>query len=279
MKVFFEVDSINIFKRPNQSVTTFADIPHSVKFHKHDFYEMIVVTNGSGTHQIETQSFQVRRGDVFVIPPMIGHAYEGGETLEIQNIMIKTDFIKNHETESKYVPGYIQLMEVEPFLRQNSKYPMFLHLSSTQLTEIQHDIKYFERDSQFDREDFSALHNHTALRLIYLLSLMLHNQINSTKEDSSAKYKAQILDTLEYMHLNFSQKITVEELANRIFLSRSTFLRNFQAVCGCTPIQYLNTYRVNKATEMLTFSEKSKTEIAHSCGFYDLSHMERSINK
>ena len=46
-----------------------------------------------------------------------------------------------------------------------------------------------------------------------------------------------------------------------------------------SPIEYLNQYRCKKAAEQLIVSRYTKTEIAHSCGFYDLSHMERMLKK
>ena len=64
-----------------------------------------------------------------------------------------------------------------------------------------------------------------------------------------------------------------------VFLSRSTFLRSFKAVCGKSPIEYLNKYRCDKAIEQIDSLDRSKTEIAHKCGFYDLSHMERMLKK
>ena len=84
---------------------------------------------------------------------------------------------------------------------------------------------------------------------------------------------------IEYLHQNFSEKITIDGLAERVYLSRSTFIRSFQVFCGCSPIQYLTKYRAKKAMELLENATMSKTEIAHSCGFYDLSHMERMIKK
>jgi transcriptional regulator GlxA family with amidase domain len=92
-----------------------------------------------------------------------------------------------------------------------------------------------------------------------------------------SKYKLCILNTLEYIHAHFSEKITVDSLAARVYLSRSTFLRSFYEICGVSPISYLRKYRAQKAEELLASSALSKTEIAHLCGFYDLSHMEKSI--
>jgi len=91
------------------------------------------------------------------------------------------------------------------------------------------------------------------------------------------KYEMQIIRVLEYIHKNYSEKITIESLCRMAFLSRSTFLRSFKAVCGMSPIEYLNNYRCKKAFELFNSNDYSKTEIAHSCGFYDLSHMERML--
>jgi len=56
-------------------------------------------------------------------------------------------------------------------------------------------------------------------------------------------------------------------------------LRSFKSICGMSPIEYLNNYRCKKAIEQLDSFNCSKTEIAHNCGFYDLSHMERMLKK
>ena len=63
------------------------------------------------------------------------------------------------------------------------------------------------------------------------------------------------------------------------FLSRSTFLRSFQAVCGCTPHEYLRNFRIRHALELLEEGALSRTEIAHRCGFYDLAHFERAFQR
>lgn len=62
-------------------------------------------------------------------------------------------------------------------------------------------------------------------------------------------------------------------------MSRSTFLRSFKELCNISPTEYLNNYRCEKAAEMLATHKYSKTAVAHSNGFYDLSHMERMLKK
>lgn len=277
MNIDFHCNEKQNFKRPEQCVRAFTYTEYSIGLHNHDFYEMNIVLAGRGVHQIEDERVQVRRGDVFVIPPMTAHAYFNTEHLEVYHILFKKEFIRRNEHESVKVPGYLKLMEIEPFLRQNCPDALFLHLTPSQIIEIQSDLKFIEEKGAFGEVSLLPLHEHTAWKIIYYLSYLLERQNEEECQKGKEKYRNQIMNTLEYLNSHFSEKITVEDLAGRVYLSRSTFLRSFSAVCGCSPMKYLNQYRVRKAMELLELSAVSKTEAAHACGFYDLSHMERSI--
>ena len=279
MDIKFHCDEASNFKGDNSFVRAFTYIEYSIEPHTHDFYEMNIVMGGYGIHQIESSVFEAKIGDVFVIPPMTSHAYYNTEHLEVYHILLKKDFVRNNQDEAMTMPGFLQLMEIEPFLRQNCSESMFLHLNPAELSEIKAEFKFIEQNGAFDQEAFSSLHRHTTWKILYYLSYLLHKQNDGEKMPIPTKYLQEILDTLEYLHQNFSEKITIDGLAERVYLSRSTFIRSFQAFCGCSPIHYLTKYRIKKATELLGNSTMSKSEIAHLCGFYDLSHLERSIKR
>lgn len=279
MNIKFHCSEEGNFNKQNQFVRAFTYTDYSIEPHNHDFYEMNIVLGGTGVHQIESESFHVKIGDVFVIPPMIVHAYFNTENLEVYHILFKKNFVRKNELESGRFPGYLKLMEIEPFLRQNCSDAMFLHLTSSQIVEIQNDLKFIERNTEFDEINLLPLHQHTAWKLIYYLAYLLEKQTANEQKGIKTNYRNQILDTLEYLNRHFSEKITITDLSKRVYLTRSTFLRSFHSVCGCTPMEYLNQYRVQKAIELLELTTMSKTEVAHACGFYDLSHMERSIKK
>ena len=46
---------------------------------------------------------------------------------------------------------------------------------------------------------------------------------------------------------------------------------------GKTPVEYLNGYRIEKASQLLLNSDQSVTEIAFSCGFNDLSYFIKTF--
>ncbi|MBQ8301967.1 MAG: AraC family ligand binding domain-containing protein [Clostridia bacterium] len=266
------------FQKDYQSVLAFSFKEYHIPPHYHDFYEINIVLGGRGVHQIETARIPVSRGDVFVIPPATVHSYDNTEHLEVYHIILKNDFIRKNSEEATRVPGFTQLMEIEPYLRKSSPEHFFLHLTPIQIAEVERESVFLEEAGPFGSEELTSLRNHSAWKLIYYLSCLLNEQTKG-KGNSSEKYTSQILDTLEYIHQSFSGKITVEGLAERVYLSRSTFIRSFFAVCGCAPMQYVNSYRSKRARELLESSSMSKTEIAHLCGFYDLSHMKRLLEK
>ena len=62
--------------------------------HRHEFYEINIITSGYGMHYIEDERFLVKRGQVFVIPPMVRHGYICGEGLDVFHLHIHPDYFK-----------------------------------------------------------------------------------------------------------------------------------------------------------------------------------------
>ena len=267
------------FKNASQSVRAFLYTDYSIEAHDHDFYEMNVVLQGEGVHMIENSHIRVKTGDVFVIPPNTVHAYYDTRKLDVFHILLRPDFISENFGEASSTPGFLQLTEIEPFLRKSASSRYFLHLSASKLSQLKEDLSLLEDGSFFDDDRFVTAKKHAAWKMIFWLSYHLFLQLESERVDSSNKYESNIIRALEYIHQHYAEKITVDLLCKKVFLSRSTFLRNFSTICGCTPLNYLNGYRVKKALEMIEGKKFTKTEVAHACGFYDLSHMERMMRK
>lgn len=64
----------------------------------------------------------------------------------------------------------------------------------------------------------------------------------------------------------------VSELAERNFLSTRQFERHFKTLSGFSPKLFSRIIRFQAATAEFDHKEKSLTEIAYDCGYYDQSH-------
>ncbi len=266
------------FKAPSQMVRAFFYCNYSIEPHQHDFYEVNIVLAGKGQHLIENRSFAATKGDVFVIPPGIIHAYTESVDMDVFHILIRPSFLTRELESSSPVTGFRFLVDIEPFLRSQSQQSFFLHLSAPELALLQQDLSLITDGGLCQQENCEPLKNCTTLKLLYWMSLQLHRQIFQQPKTQFGTEQS-IVIVLEYIHANFGEKITIETLCAIAHTSRPTLMRRFKALCGCSPMQYVLQYRKAKAVSMLQSSSLTKTQIAHACGFYDLSHMEHVLNQ
>ncbi len=85
--------------------------------------------------------------------------------------------------------------------------------------------------------------------------------------------------TKEYMISNFSNRISLEELASMANLSQSHFRRAFQRSIGVPPHQYLLKLRIEAAERMLAETQLPLSLVALSCGFSSQSHITRVMKQ
>lgn len=104
--------------------------------------------------------------------------------------------------------------------------------------------------------------------LIRLLSLMVMAVLSEQKLQA-APANRRILDAVRYMDSHYADKLTMEELAKTVYLSKYHFLRVFRQHMGVSPYDYLTSVRISKAKELLNTSGEGLDTIAARVGFAD----------
>jgi AraC-like DNA-binding protein len=80
-----------------------------------------------------------------------------------------------------------------------------------------------------------------------------------------------LVPATDYLKANFSEKISVAELAKLVGMSVRQLERRFRETFKTTPQQYILRLRLLEACELLANSQMAITEIALDVGFYDHS--------
>lgn len=78
---------------------------------------------------------------------------------------------------------------------------------------------------------------------------------------------------------NLASSITVEELAERVNLNRTTLQRVFKQMYGMTTFEYRTHVRMQEAKNMLLTDTMSVTDIAGSCGYANASKFSAAFKK
>jgi AraC-like DNA-binding protein len=102
----------------------------------------------------------------------------------------------------------------------------------------------------------------------------LIDEKSSASTSLGTLYKA-----VQRMHQDFSENISIVELAHLSALSQSQFERRFRKVLGSSPREYLIRVRVRAACRMLEQTDWTIARTALECGFYDHSHFSHAFRK
>lgn len=125
----------------------------------------------------------------------------------------------------------------------------------------------------------SSLHNEVAMSgALYRFFAYLIEQSGS-EFDPSGRIDDYIELAVRYIEHNYSQPISVSDIAASAGISRSHLYRLFVQGLGITPNEYLVQYRINTASELLREKQINVSEAAYSSGFSDPLYFSRVFKK
>jgi len=82
-----------------------------------------------------------------------------------------------------------------------------------------------------------------------------------------------MLNVVDYVHANMKvRKITIDQLAQEMCMSRSQFSRRLTALAGDSPNNFLMRIRMEKAVRLLKDTNMPVKEIAYECGFDEANY-------
>lgn len=79
----------------------------------------------------------------------------------------------------------------------------------------------------------------------------------------------EVLQAQQFIEDNYAEKITVEALSEKLFLTRRTFERRFKKSTHCTVLEYLQKVRIEASKKALEAGRKSVDEIMLDVGYFD----------
>ena len=84
---------------------------------------------------------------------------------------------------------------------------------------------------------------------------------------------------LKYIHTHITQNIDIDNLADVACLTKPYFIRLFKHELGISPLQYINTKKVERAQLLLYMTDMPVKEVAYALGFSDHSYFIRMFRK
>ena len=88
-----------------------------------------------------------------------------------------------------------------------------------------------------------------------------------------------IHQSVQYIGTHYAQRLTLEDMARRVYLSPAYFSRIFKEETGETFTAYLSRVRIDRSLELLRRKELRLADIAQLVGFEDQSYFTRVFKK
>lgn len=228
--------------------------------HTHDGYAFGIITAGRLDFSYQKKNWHALPGDINLVVP--GEVHDGHSIQQI-----------GWSYRMLYLPPEILKNAVQQ-ITGNKKLPWFLPGSITQspladsLATLYHCLTE-PATEQLQKE---------SLLLYWLTAFIKQYGEQKSTTDRIGKEPLAISKTIEYLHQNFTQPITLQTLSEIAGLSAYHLLRSFEKSTGLPPHLYQQQLRIAQAKLLLT-EGYTPAATALQSGFFDQSHLTRHFKK
>lgn len=99
------------------------------------------------------------------------------------------------------------------------------------------------------------------------------------EEEVGETIKVKLLQVRDYLDTHYMDKVLLDELAEKYYISKFHLSREFKRLFGVTIGTYILSLRIGMAKRMLRFSDRPIEEIADSCGIPDTSYFTKVFRR
>lgn len=219
------------------------------------------VISGTGTLMADdagghTNTYQIKSGQGFMLFPGQINTYTADHDLPWEYVWLEFDGLRAKET--------IALTGL------SVNHPVY-HARSKDLREdMMNEMMYI-----IEHKDMPPLH---LIGHLYLfLDYMTRSAVNMMSPKNGRLRDFYIKEALAFMEQNFQNDISVEDIAATCGLNRSYFGKIFKEALGKTPQEFLLSYRMIKAAELLKLTSLSIGDISNAVGYANQLHFSRAF--
>lgn len=235
-------------------------------WHWHDFVEFAYVEKGKLESCTPMGTLILQQGNGYFINAGILHSqHMVGDSATIRVIQFMPSLLAGSESlYRKYVLQVLKSSKIEMLELQNAE-------MIEELKRIL--ILAGEEPDGYEMAVMGGL---------YRLWMQLFDAAQAlfTKDEVTAvSHTDRVKTMLSFIHRNYSEPLTVADIAKAASVSEREAYRSFKAVLGTTPILYLLHHRIRNAARMLVETEMTITEISMACGFSSSGYMWKAFKE
>jgi len=224
--------------------------------HRHSYYQIMILESGTATILCENSIVKAAAPFVVFYPVNVPH------------------FHLNHQSQPYYrihfSPEDLELLAADtpPFPAEFA----VLELTGAEYEQLKPYVELLMNvpDTDHRQSQLRMLLSAGLFELAHLQSIHAPDE-QADRNPPSTGTKELVYRICVYLNENYPQQFTLDELADRFFISRAKLVRIFHKVTGLTVGEYLKNARLTNARRCLRMGHTVQ-ETAELCGFSSPSH-------
>lgn len=249
---------------------------HLLDYHWHDEIEFLYLSKGKAVFQIDSTPVELRENEAILINRGEVHS---GYSLDhsycvYYSIVFSLELLYNSFQDICYNRYFSPLASSEQKLPQ--KITGRQNWEREILAQIKSIISSFTAQPGGYEMDIKA----SILKIFSLITannamISLHEKQKGVKQFQTERLKR----ALGYIKENYREKISIDDIAKEVNLTRYHFCRVFKSLTGQTPVEYINYFRINQALRLLEDENRKIMDIAFDLGFNNLSYFVKKFKE
>lgn len=242
----------------------------SVPLHWHSELEAGFVTAGQVTLFVGREKRILHAGQGFFINSGIPHGFlEAEEDMSRQRSVVFDPILVGGRFDSVFWRKYVQ-----PVTAAASQPLCCFDGSETWHDSAVDSIRTVWELCETGGEDFELeVRSHLSRLLALVCSHLPREEAARARHIQRDNERIRIM--MGFIQANFTEELTLTQIADSAMISPSECLRCFHNTIGLTPIQYTNYYRIQRAARAILETDQKIAEIGSDCGFQEMSYFAK----
>lgn len=246
---------------PHVKEHQFTHLPH-----KHDFYLVVLITHGTGHHEIDFESYEATPGTLFFLKPGQMHYWSFSEDIEGFVFFHSRDFYDN---------GYLATNINNYEFYSGSQSTPFVHLSKVKEQAVASLMSVLV-DEHRNKELLKWVKIHSLISLIYVEISREYTTKNTFKNKTYLSKMRQFEDLVE---IHFKETKLVKHYAELLNITEKHLNRITKNCINKTSSQLISERVTLEAKRLLIHGKLNVSQISDTLGFSESSYFIRFFKK
>ncbi|MDW7692166.1 AraC family transcriptional regulator [Flammeovirgaceae bacterium SG7u.111] len=243
-------------------------------WHYHSEYELLYISKSKGVRFVGDSVSHFFPGDLVLVGPYVPHLwrndasyYEEEDTNKVKTIILKftKDFIGEGTFNNPAFLGINQMLEESKFgLSFGDSMSKALHKELINMIDLS-----------------------PAEQLVKMLDVLCRLSVTQDKQVLSStdmrqyttKHSHRFDAVLKYMSDNYSNHITLDDVADVACMTTNSFCRFFKKMTNKSFTQFLNELRVRNASRLLVQDDLPVSEICYRVGYNSITNFNKQFKQ